>query len=77
MGPQCKYACFLCNKATPFDLGPPAELLTVGDLKFWLRQYRENSLPKKVAQDFYNIVLYCLLKELPNEVFQNVHSRLF
>ena len=50
-------------------MGPPAELLTVGDLRFWLRQYRENYLPIKDAQNFYNIVHYCLLKELPDEVF--------
>ena len=35
MGPQCKFACFICKKPRPFDFGSPAELHTVGNLKFW------------------------------------------
>ena len=59
MGPMCKFACFLCKKSRPFDFGPPAELLTVKDLKYWLKRYHEHGCPKADAQDFFNIIEPC------------------
>ena len=71
-GPTCKYCCIYCHKVGIIDGvkrflldGIKAKLRTIGDLYDCLKRFHQSGKDIGDAMDFYNVVNFPVLKNLP------------